>query len=78
VRPAPTAAAAGGITPASWRLGQNNKRTGELLGTLGQAGATRVGGASGRRVELTVSTGGRQWRLGDAMFPRAKDGEMLL
>jgi hypothetical protein len=59
--------AAGGNTPASWRLGQNNKRTGELLGTLGQAGATRVGGASGRRVGFTMSADGRrQWRLGDA------------
>jgi hypothetical protein len=67
VRRAPTAAAAGGNTPVSWWLGQNNKRTGELLGTLGQAGATRVGDASSRRVGFTMSADGqRQWRLGDA------------
>jgi hypothetical protein len=64
-----TAAAAGGNTPTSWRLGQNNKRTGELLGTLGQAGATLVGGASRRRVGFTVSADRRrQWRCGDAVL----------
>jgi hypothetical protein len=57
-RRAPTAAAAGGTTPASWQLGPINKRTGKLLGTLGQVGARRVGGASDRRVEFTVSTNG--------------------
>jgi hypothetical protein len=53
-----SAAAAGARTPASWRLGLSNKRPEELLGILGQAGATRVGGASGRRVELDVGTTG--------------------
>jgi hypothetical protein len=57
-RRAPTAAAAGETTPASWRLGQNNKRTGRLLGTLGKARAIRAGGASDRRVEFTGSTDG--------------------
>jgi hypothetical protein len=52
------AAAAGARAPASWRLGLSNKQQGELLGILGQAGATRVGGASGRRVELAVGTTG--------------------
>jgi hypothetical protein len=47
-------AAAGSSAPASWWLGLSNKRKGELLGILGQAGAKRVGGASVRRVELAV------------------------
>jgi hypothetical protein len=50
----PAAAAAESFAPASWWLGLSNKRKGELLGILGQAGATRVGGASGRRVEFAV------------------------
>jgi hypothetical protein len=54
----PAAAVAAGVTPTSWWLGLSNKRKGELLGILGQAGATRVGGASGRRVELAVGTTG--------------------
>jgi hypothetical protein len=58
-RPAPmAAAAAGGTTPTSRQLGQINKRTGKLLGTLGAVGARRVGGASDRRVDFTVSTNG--------------------
>jgi hypothetical protein len=52
------AAAAGGVTPASWQLGPGNKRKGKLRGVLGQAGAARVGVASGRRVELAVGTTG--------------------
>jgi hypothetical protein len=52
------AAAAGGVTPASWQLGPGNKRRGKLRGVLGQAGAARVGVASGRRVELAVGTTG--------------------
>jgi hypothetical protein len=52
------AAAAGARTPASRRLGLSNKRSGELLGILGQEGATHVSGASGRRVELAVGTPG--------------------
>jgi hypothetical protein len=53
------AAAAGARTPASWRPGLSKKRPGKLLGVLRQAGATRVGGTSGRRVELGVgATGG--------------------
>jgi hypothetical protein len=50
----PAMAAAGSSAPASWWLGLSNKRKGELLGILGQAGAKRVGGASVRRVELAV------------------------
>jgi hypothetical protein len=57
-RRAPTAVAAGETTPVSWWLGQNNKRTGRLLGTLGKARAKRAGGVSDRRVEFTVSTDG--------------------
>jgi hypothetical protein len=54
-----SAAAAEARTPASWRLGLSNKRVGKLLGVLRQVGATRVGGTSGRRVELGVgATGG--------------------
>jgi hypothetical protein len=52
------AAAAGAWTPASWRLGLSNKQPGELLGILGQARATCVGGASGRKVELAMGTTG--------------------
>jgi hypothetical protein len=40
----------------SWRLGLSNKRPRELLGILGQARATHVGGASGRKVELAMGT----------------------
>jgi hypothetical protein len=54
----PPAAAAGGVTPASWQLGLANKREGDLQGVLGHAEAARVSGASGRRVELAVSTDG--------------------
>jgi hypothetical protein len=49
------AAAAGARTPASWRLVLSNKREGKLQGVLGHAGAARVGGASGWRVEFTVA-----------------------
>jgi hypothetical protein len=50
-----SAAATGARTPASWRLGLSNKREGKLQGVLGHAGAARVGGASGWRVEFTVA-----------------------
>jgi hypothetical protein len=53
-----TAAAAGAVAPANRRFGLDNKREGKLQGVLGHARAARVGGASGRRVELAVSTDG--------------------
>jgi hypothetical protein len=63
----PAAAAAENSAPASWWLGLSNKRKWELLGILGQAGATCVGGASGRRVELAVRL---HWRGGSSAVAR--------
>jgi hypothetical protein len=51
----PAAVAAGGVTPASWRLGQANKRVWDLCWYKRKAGATRVGVASGPWVEFTVA-----------------------
>jgi hypothetical protein len=75
---APAAAAAGSFTPASLQLGVANKRAWELCQCTREAGAARVHGERRPEVEFTVSTDGRQWRLGGAVFPRAKDDEALL
>jgi hypothetical protein len=53
----PEAAAAGGVTPPSWRLGLANKRVWDLCWYKRKA-AARVGVESGRRVEPAVSTDG--------------------
>jgi hypothetical protein len=68
------AAAAGARTPASWWPGLNNKRSGKLLGVLRQAGATRVGGTSGWRVELGVGTTGGG-NGGSVAWGNARGGE---
>jgi hypothetical protein len=60
----PAAVAAGSSTPANWQLGRANKRVWQLCGCKRKVGVARVGVASGRRVEFTVSTDERQWRLG--------------
>jgi hypothetical protein len=61
------AAAAGGITPASWQLEQTNKRVQELLGVLKEWGAARVGEEKRAGVELTVR---HPWRTAAARRPR--------
>jgi hypothetical protein len=66
----PAAAADGGVAPASWWLGLDNKREGRLQGVLGHAGATRVGRASGRSGELDVHL---QWRGAVALAGRARE-----
>jgi hypothetical protein len=43
-----------------------------------EAEAARACGEKRPEVEFIMSTDGRQWRLGGAVFPRAKDGEALL
>jgi hypothetical protein len=78
VRRAPAAAAAGSFAPASLQLGVANKRAWELCRCTREAEATHVCGERQLEVEFTVSTDGRQWRLGGVVFPRAKDGEALL
>jgi hypothetical protein len=55
-----------------------NKRAWELCRCTREAGAARVCGERRPEVEFTVSTDGRQWRLGGVVFPRAKDGDALL
>jgi hypothetical protein len=65
-RPAPMAAAAGETTPATWKLGQINKRTGKLLGTLGKAGAARACGEKWPGVEFTAVV---LWRTAAARSP---------
>jgi hypothetical protein len=74
----PAAAAAWSFAPASLQLGVANKRAWELYRCTREAGAARVCGERRLEVEFTVSTDGRQWRLGGAVFPHAKDGEALL
>jgi hypothetical protein len=63
---APTAAVARENTPANWRLGQINKRTGKLLGTLGKAGAARACGERRPGVEFTAVV---LWRTAAARSP---------
>jgi hypothetical protein len=70
--------AVGGLILASRRPGLDNQRASELYGVLVEVGAARVCGEKRPEVEFTVSTDGRQWRLGGAVFPRVKDGEALL
>jgi hypothetical protein len=43
-----------------------------------EAGAARVCGEKRQEVEFTVSTDEQKWRLGGVVFPRAKDGDVLL
>jgi hypothetical protein len=71
-------AAAGNFAPTSLQLSVANKRVWELCRCTREAGAARVCGERRPEVEFTVSTEGREWRLGGAVFPRAKDGEALL
>jgi hypothetical protein len=78
VRRDPVAAAAGSFAPASLQLGVANKRVWELCRCTREAGAALVCAEKRPEVEFTVSTDGRQWRLGGAVFPCAKDGEALL
>jgi hypothetical protein len=54
----PVAAAAGVITPASWRLGVANKRGWDLCWCKREAGATRACGEKRSEVDLAVSTDG--------------------
>jgi hypothetical protein len=72
------AAAAGCSAPASLQLGVANKRAWDLCMCTREARAARVCGEKRPEVEFTVSTDGRQWRLGGVVFPRAKDGDVLL
>jgi hypothetical protein len=72
------AAAAGSSAPASLHLGVANKRAGELCRCRREAGAARVCGEKRQEVEFTVSTDEQKWRLGGVVFPRAKDGDVLL
>jgi hypothetical protein len=65
-RRAPTAAAAGENTSVNWRLGQINKRTGKLLGTLGKIGAARACGERRQGVECTALI---LWRTAAARIP---------
>jgi hypothetical protein len=72
------AGGAGSFAPASLQLGVANKRAWELCRCTREARAPRVCGERRAEVEFTVSTDGRQWRLGGAVFLHAKDGEALL
>jgi hypothetical protein len=72
------AAAAGCSAPASLQLGVANKRAWDLCMCTREARAARVCGEKRPEVEFNVSTDGRQWRLGGVVFPRAKDGDVLL
>jgi hypothetical protein len=54
----PVAAAAGVITPASWRLDMANKRGWDLCWCKREAGAARVCGENRPKVDLAVSTDG--------------------
>jgi hypothetical protein len=60
------AAAAAETTPASWQLGQINKRSGKLLGTLGKARAARACDEKRPGVEFTVVV---LWRTVAARSP---------
>jgi hypothetical protein len=60
------------------QLGVANMRAWELCRLTREAEAARACGEERPEVEFTVSTDGRQWQLGGAVFPRAKDGEALL
>jgi hypothetical protein len=80
-----SAAAAGRVTPASWRLSLVNKRNRELQGGPRESSASRIGDESGRRKGFPMGTKGggnggstalctRAWRTAASFYSQAQGG----